>query len=234
MRKVLIGAVALAIASCMQATTTITPSLAEDPPQTEPAIESEPEEEKPMKLQPIPAYPAYYREEAGSIYGIPADLQGMTQREKIDVLQDTGEAAPVTDFFIKGGVIYITAHYFTPPKKEGGVPVEHTEYFSQMLGSQTVNASDSIPEKPEPKHITANLKGFVIEKVGQVSEIWNKDKAFVSPQTPKGCGPFRYPMVSGYVEQDAGLLFATGDALLFIPANRTAPNLVSEAGRLWK
>jgi hypothetical protein len=231
----MIGVAALALASCMQATTTIAPSQADPPPKPEPATESKPEEQTPMKLQPIPAYPAYYREDAGSVYGIPASLQGTMQKEKIDVLQDDGSPAPVTDMFIKGGVIYLTAHYFTrDPDDPPADPVEHTDYFSQMLGSQTIESIASIPGKPNPKRVVINLAGFTIEENKGVSEIWNTFKDFIEPGCPKGCGPFRYPMVQEYAQQENGLLFCTGDELLFIPQKRTATNVIAEAGRLWK
>jgi len=238
--------VVLALATCVQPATTIqspnvvetTPAPATPTTPAEPASPpATPQEEPTMKLLPIPIYPAYYREDGGNIYGIPADLQGMSQKEKIDVLQEDGSPAPVTDFYVYGRDIYLEVRYNTPP--EGDMPVEHTEFFVQALGSADIVGAENVLPCPEPASITAQLAGFTIETGtydGQpVSEIWNKDPAFVATTTPKGCGPFRYPMVSAYAQQDAGLLFAVEDAgLYFIPQRRSAADQVAEAGRLWR
>lgn len=194
----------------------------------------EPEEEELMYLTALPIYPAYYWENGATLWGIPANLQGLTQKEQIIVEQTNGEPAPVADVFTVGGNMYVKIEYLDPNG------IQKTEYHRQAVGTamiEPVNAED-VPAKPEPSRVVVNLPGFTIEEAeyeGEtVSEIWNRHPSFIEPGCPKGCGPFRYPMVTGYAEQERGLLFATGGALLFLPANRSSPNQVAEAGRLWK
>lgn len=194
----------------------------------------EPEEEELMYLTALPIYPAYYWENGATLWGIPASLQGLMDKERIVVEQTNGEPAPVSDVFVSDGALYVQLLYHDA---EG---LEHIEYHRQVIGTALIEpvAAGEVPEKIEPTHVVVNLPGFSIEKAEHegktVSEIWNRHPSFIEPGCPKGCGPFRYPMVSAYAEQERGLLFATGGALLFLPANRSSPNQVAEAGRLWK
>lgn len=199
-------------------------------------------QEETMQLQPVPVYPAYFTANQGSpaqVYGIPATLQGLHDKKKIDFKQDTGDPAPVVDFFIDGGYIYLTVFYMTSPVVEGDPPIEHTEYFRQAVGSQTIGSASTLPGKPDAARVTASLNGFTVEQStyegDPVSEIWNTADQFVTSATPNGAGPFRFSMVHGAARLDNGLLFATGNAgLMFLPAERTSTNEIAGIGRLWQ
>jgi len=197
-----------------------------------------PQEESNMKmhlsLQPIPVYPAYFVNEAGTIFGLPSEIQGSEQKEKIDLKakDQEGNEIEVTarQFFSKDGKLYLYIYY-----------MEYELFFSQQIGTNVIEemSDGDFPDVPASTRQIVNMTEFSIKQAEyngeQVSEIWNLNPLYVSEKTPNGAGPFRFGMVDAYRLMDNGLLFNVVDeGLRFIPFNRTAVNTVSERGRMWK
>jgi hypothetical protein len=197
-----------------------------------------PQEEQSMEpilsLQPIPVYPAYFVNEAGTIFGLPSEIQGSEQKVKIDLIAKDQEgneiAVTVRQFFSKDGKLYFRVEY-----------MEQEQFFAQQIGTDMIEeiAEEDFPTEPESTRQIVNMPEFSIKQAEyngeQVSEIWNLNPLYVSEKTPNGAGPFRFGMVDAYRLMDNGLLFnAVGVGLRFIPFNRTAVNVVSESGRMWK
>lgn len=221
-----------------------------DTPTGEPSPQSDPaptgEGETQMNLQALPVYPAYYVTDTGAIFGIPATLQGLKHKEKIEVLEvytdenddPATRPAPVHDFWITDGAIFVTIQYNEPPATEGEEPTIVQEHFRQALGSDTIEATATPAEKPEIVRMVGSVPGFRVDEALRegvmVSELWNQYESFVTDATPNGAGPFRYPMIHAVERLDYGLVFGVGSELLYLPANRASVNSVAGAGRLWK
>lgn len=197
-----------------------------------------PQEEQRMEhilfLQPIPVYQAYFVNGAGIIFGLPSEIQGSEQKEKIDLIAKDQEgneiAVMVRQFFSKDGKLYFRVEY-----------MEQDMFFVQIVGTDIIEeiAEEDFPTEPASTRQIVNMQEFAIKQAEyngeQVSEIWNLNPLYVSEKTPNGAGPFRFGMVDAYMLMDNGLLFNVVDVgLRFIPFNRTAVNTVSESGMMWR
>jgi len=210
------------------------------PTTTEPEL-TIPQEEimEKITLSPITKYPAYILDQCGTLWGIPATLQGMYDRVKIDISKDDGSIIPVSeiDFFTLDGIIYLIHKYTTTDS--AGATADAIDYYKQTGG--VIEQVDTIPTKPVETRASYHGTRWLLEtsviNCVECSYLYNLDAAMIEAQGNyggKGAYMKAWPMVSGYVELDKGILVMTQDGALFWPVNRAAGSEVSEKGRLWK
>ena len=192
-----------------------------------------------ITLKPIAEYPAYILDQCNVLWGIPATLQGATQKEKIDIQKEDGTVIPMSeiDFFTLDGAIYITHHYQTTDS--AGATADAIDYYKQSAG--VIEQVETIPPKPAETRATFNGVNWTIEtsviNCTEFSYLYNLDPDMIEAQGNaggKGARMGAWGMISESVELDKGILIMTGDGALFFPVNRACGNEVSEKGRLWK
>lgn len=205
------------------------------------------EERTGMELNALQIYPAYYQEDSGTIYGIPADLQGLKHKVKIEVtgtVEKDGEAVEVkpkvvTFYASGGGELIIVTERTEPAQTEGEEPTVIRETFVQDIMDTGEIIKDTYEEMdevvPQRDHVVEEFSGFVINHpaAGDNSELWNTYPDFVTDVTPQGHGPIIRDMIHGAVRLDHGLLIASERGLEFVPEKRVSANVVAGPGRLW-
>jgi hypothetical protein len=186
-------------------------------------------------LKSIPVYPAYIRDQCNAIWGIPADLQGETQKVKIDIETTDGDAVPQSelDLYTVDGIVYIT-HART--LSDGKTAID-----TYRLADGRLALDDSAPAKPEEARVVLDSPQWLIETVVvngvERSDIYLRGTVGGEQSTGKGFGPRTARGgggCTGYAVLDGGLLYMTSDGAYFWPSNRTSVETVSEYGRLWK
>lgn len=201
--------------------------------------ESKENEVEKIILKPMPEYPAYILDQCDTLWGIPATLQGETQKVKIDVQQDDGTIIPMSelDFFTLDGAIYLVHKYTTT--SSDNTAAEAIDYYKQEAG--VIAQVDTIPDKPSSGRVTFSGSRWTIETSiingVEVSYLYNLDPDMIAEQGNaggKGARMGAWGMITGAVELDKGILIMTNDGALFYPVNRACGNPVSEKGRLWK
>jgi hypothetical protein len=190
-------------------------------------------------LRSIAEYPAYILDQCNVLWGIPATLQGTTQKEKIDIQKDDGSVIPMSeiDFFTLDGIIYITHHYTTTDST--GATADAIDHYKQTSG--IIEQVETIPPKPAESRATFKGVNWTIETSvingTEFSYLYNLDPEMIEAQGNaggKGARMGAWAMISESVELDKGILIMTHDGALFWPVNRACGNEVSEKGRLWK
>ncbi len=209
------------------------PSVTAEAPKT-PAAEPDPTKEDPPMLKPIPIFPAYILDQCNALWGIPADLEGETQKVKINVETVEGIAVPQSelDFYSIDGALYLVHS-----RQIDGVTTLDTY---KQVGVE-IDYVESAPAKPAEARATLDSPQWLIETVvvnGQErSDIYSRNdglSAMYGNPTPKGHGPMVRSRISGYAILDNGLLFMSERGAELMPNNRTGVNPVSDPGRLWR
>jgi len=212
------------------------PETVPDNKETEVKEEKKPE---PIKLNPLPVYPAYIKDQCGALWGIPATLQGEYDKVLIQVATSDGIAIPQSelDVFSIDGVLYLIRRYWSTDSK--GKPAEAIDYYRQKANE--IERVDSVPKKPVEGRITFSGISWLIETSiingVEFSYLYNLDPAMISAQGNyggKGAYMGAWGMISAAVELDKGILVMTRDGSRFFPQNRACGNPVSEYGRMWK
>lgn len=184
-------------------------------------------------INPIPAYPAYIVDQCGTIWGIPAMLEGCTQKQIIHLSEDDGEEIPSSEisFFTLAGYIYITRNRNT----DSGPVID---YYRQAIGSTIVEVVDTIPPMPEEKRVTLDSSEWLIETAiinkAERTDIYNRHSLRGYDKGPKGYGPISRSMVTAYVILDNGILWMSTSGAEYCPNNRLSADQISEPGRLWR
>ena len=196
-------------------------------------IADEPQERITPMINAIPAYPAYIVDQCGTIWGIPASLQGCTQKEIIHLSTDDGQEIPSSELtlFTLAGYIYITRN-----RNADAGPV--IDYYRQAIGSTIVEVVDTIPPMPEEKRVTLDSSEWLIETAiinkAERTDIYNRHELRGYDKGAKGYGPISRNMVTAYVILDNGILWMSTSGAEFCPNNRLSADQIAEPGRLWR
>jgi len=225
------------IAACTQPVETVTIKRAPVEPIEDPTEESpEPEPEQPAErnqpmIRPVPVYPAYIVE-GQSIFGVPSSMQGVTQREPINILLEDG-SDPNGDvtIFTDGGYLYISIESAT----ENGPVVD---YYRQHLGTTEVEIVDDIPPIPEETRAVLDSPAWLIETTTlngvEWSYLYNRGVVFdEEPPNEKGHFVCRRSRIAEFVVLDNGILWQSEEGIEFCNTARRGATNVCE-GRLWK
>lgn len=202
-------------------------------PTTEPTA-TIPESPKPVALRPIPAFTAYILDQCGTLWGIPADLQG--EYDKVHIIIETADGTTIPsselDVFAIDGILYITRTHTI----DGNPAID---YYRQE--GDAIALVDSVPAKPEESRDRLDSPAWLIETTvlsgTEYSYLYNRDPDMIQQQgNAGGKGAFmrRYDRISGYAVLDKGVIIMTESGAFFWPQNRACGNAVSEYGRLWK
>ena len=208
------------------------PEIVPDNKETEVKEEKKPE---PIKLNPLPVYPAYIKDQCGALWGIPATLQGEYNKVLINV--STVDGAPINqaelDIFTLDGSLYLTRKYIAPSGDEA------IDYYKQS--GDTIAQIESIPTKPDEDRVTLDGVKWRIETSvingTKFSYLYNLDAEMIASQGDsggKGARMGAWGAITASVELDNGILIMTMNESLFYPINRACGNHVSEYGRMWK
>ena len=244
--------VALLLAACVQPTVYI-PTI-ETPIETpiiEPVADPEPTEDKtpieapaePIADEPqeritpminaIPAYAAYIVDQCGTIWGIPANLQGCTQKERIVISTVDGAEIPSSEL-----TVFTLAGYLYIRREVQGETGPILDYYRQLIGSDDVEIIDAMPEMPAESRIVLDCDDWLIETVvvngHERTDIYNRHDIRGYTKTAKGCGPIIREMVTGYAMLDNGILWMSTSGAEFCPNNRLSADQIAEPGRLWR
>ena len=207
-------------------------------PKTEPT-EPVPVTRPTILLAPIIEYPAYIHDQCGTLWGIPANLQGEGHKELIHVQTADGAIIPASelDFFTIDSVMYLVHTYQAIDST--GASVAATDYYRQERAE--IEQVESIPQKPEPKRVAYNGVKWMIETSiingVEFSYLYNLDTAMIQHQGShggKGAYMGCWSEITGFSELDTGILIMTDTGARFFRADRADGNPVSEPGRLWK
>lgn len=202
-------------------------------PTTEPTV-TIPEPPKPVALRPVPAFPAYVLDQCGTLWGIPADLQGEYDKKRIIIETADGMTIPSNelDVFSIDGILYVIRDHVI----DGNPAID---YYRQE--GDTIALVDSIPSKPEESRVRFDSPYWLIETSvisgTEYSYLYNRDPDMIRAQgNAGGKGAFmrRYDSISGFAVIDKGVIIMTESGAFFWPVNRACGNAVSEYGRLWK
>lgn len=185
-------------------------------------------------LKPIPLFPAYIIDQCNTLWGVPAALEGETQKVKINVETVEGVAVPQSelDFYTMDGALYLVHS-----RQVDGV--ETLDTYKQTDGA--IAYVESAPPKPAEARATLDSPQWLIETVvvnGQErTDLYNRNDGLspvYGPAINKGHGPVTRAKVTGYAVLDNGLIFMTPAGSEFWPSNRMSVNAVSETGRLYR
>jgi len=184
-------------------------------------------------INAIPPYEAYIVDQCGTIWGIPHDLQGCTQKERIVISTEDGAEIPSSELslFSMAGYLYISRSQIV----DG---VEIFDYYRQLIGDETVEIIDDFPAVPIESRAILDSPDWLIETVvvngKERTDIYNRHDVRGYTKTAKGCGPIIRDMVTGFVVLDNGILWMSTSGAEFCPNNRLSADQITEPGRLWK
>ena len=114
-------------------------------PKTEPT-EPVPVTRPTILLAPIIEYPAYIHDQCGTLWGIPANLQGEGHKELIHVQTADGAIIPASelDFFTIDGVMYLVHTYQAIDST--GASVAATDYYRQERAEIEQECEEDLPQ----------------------------------------------------------------------------------------
>lgn len=228
----------IALATCTQITN-VYPVEPEDT-ETETTVTTEETETKEdILIKTIPNYPAYIVDQCGTIWGIPATLQGPLHKERIEIQDTDGNALPNVDLYTVGGYIYVVHKYSTDDGK--GASIENTDYYKQAIGSDTIELVTEVPDKPAEERATLDSAAWLIETSVisgvTLSYLYNRNADIIKAYEytgEKGVMICKRTRIIGFVALDNGILIMTENGAEFCRCNRASMGNVSEPGRLWK
>lgn len=189
-------------------------------------------------INAIPAYPAYIVDQCGTIWGIPASLQGCTQKEIIRLSTVETDNAPSIEIPSSEVELFTLAGYIYVRRNRTTSDGQAIDLYRQMIGTDEIEIVDSVPDMPAESRVVLDTPAWLIETVIVNSQprtdIYNRAKLPGYKDNPKGCGPIIRQMVTGYAVLDNGILWMSTSGAEFCPSNRLSAEQISEPGRLWK
>jgi hypothetical protein len=228
----------------------------EDPVATDPVatanVITEPEEEKPAEpikeeimLKPIAVYPAYIKDQCGTLWGIPASLMGEYDKNRITVETAEGVEVPQSelDIYTVSGTVYIVHRYSVQEAENddgtAGSVTEYVDTYRQV--KDTIELVESSPSKPEETRAVYDGLDWKIETTivnGDTrSYLYSHNADLVNAMgnySGKGAYIRWWKNITGFVVLDKGIVVMTSDGAYFVQWGRSSPEFVSEIGRLWK
>jgi len=208
--------------------------VSEPTPVDEPVVVEEPEEEeteemekqvveveKPAVLAPVAVYPAYVVTDYGSIFGIPASLQGAMQREPVQITDVDGNTphGKISVYTVRG-ILYVVREW------ADNTGVEHTDYYAQDLsadGVPKIELVESAPKMPEQERVQFDSPEWLIKSVVlsgiEFSYLYNRhDSVWSGAGDGEWVG--RKQKITGFVVLDNGIMVVSEDGAQFCPSNR--------------
>ena len=192
-------------------------------------------------LKPIPIYPAYIKDQYGALWGIPATLMGEYDKERITIETTEGVTVPASeiDMYTVAGDIYIVHKYTEPSGNEGEPLIGCIDTYKQSGGA--IELVQSAPDKPAETRAQYDGIDWHIETTivngAPSSYLYSRNAELMNAMgnySGKGAYVRAWPMISGFVILDRGIVVMTDTAAFFVQWGRTSPEFVSETGRLWK
>lgn len=223
--------------------------VSEQSPVDEPVVVEEPEEEeteevekqvveveKPAVLMPVTVYPAYVVTDYGSIFGIPASLQGAMQREPVQITDVDGNTphGKISVYTVRG-ILYVVREW------TDNTGVEHTDYYAQDLsadGVPKIELVESAPKMPEQERVQFDSPEWLIKSVVlsgiEFSYLYNRhDSVWSGAGDGEWVG--RKQKITGFVVLENGLMVVSEDGAQFCPSNRKGLYpVVEDACVLWR
>ena len=220
---------ALSLASCTYEYQIVT--------ETARPVETKQEE---IMLQAIEQYPAYIKDACGTVWGIPPELTGEYMKKRLVFKTTDGVEIPhqEIDLYTVRGTVYIV-HRYTTLVEGSDDPIECVDTYCQT--GDTIAAVDTVPDKPAESRATYNgtdwnLETTVVNGVS-FSYLYSRNVDLINSMgnySGKGAYVRSWPMVSGFVILERGIVVMTDTGSFFVQWGRTSPEFVSEPGRLWK
>ena len=223
--------------------------ITEQSPVDEPVVVEEPEEEeteemekqvveveKPAVLAPVAVYPAYVVTDYGSIFGIPASLQGAMQREPVQITDVDGNTphGKISVYTVRG-ILYVVREW------ADNTGVEHTDYYAQDLsadGVPKIELVESAPKMPEQERVQFDSPEWLIKSVVlsgiEFSYLYNRhDSVWGGAGDGEWVG--RKQKITGFVVLENGLMVVSEDGAQFCPSNRKGLYpVVEDSCVLWR
>jgi hypothetical protein len=199
----------------------------------------EPEPKEDILIKAIPVYPAYIVDQCGTVWGIPATLQGPLHKERISIQDTDGNELSNVDLYTTGGYIYVVHKYSTSDGT--GATIENTDYYKQAIDATTIELVTEVPDKPAEERATLDSTAWLIETSVisgvTLSYLYNRNADVIKAYEytgDKGVMMCKRTMITGFVVLDNGILIMAENGAEFCRCNRASMNSVSEPGRLWK